>query len=144
MKLGDNLYRWWKAQHVKVRKPFTFTLGIVLIVASPVVGTIPGPGGIAVFLAGIAVLATEFDWAESLKEFFLTTVPAEVKNRWRPTPRWQAAFDVTSAVLIATAAGALYIKWWAPVLSLGSAGTCLFLFNRDRLSRLKVKLKRKH
>lgn len=104
---------------------------------SPLVGWIPGPGGIAVFLAGIAVLASEFDWAENLKAFFLHTVPKEVKNRWRPTPRWQTTFDATAIALLLGALWAAYSDWWAPVLSLGIGGICLFLFNRERLARLK-------
>lgn len=35
------------------------------------VGSIPGPGGIPVFLAGIAILASEFSWAERLRDLIL-------------------------------------------------------------------------
>ncbi len=142
MKKRDQLYSWWKKKPTSVRKPFTFALGLVLIIVAPLVGTVPGPGGIAIFLAGIAVLATEFDWAEALKAFFLETVPQEIKNRWRPTPRWEIAFDVTSLFLLAGAAAAAVYSWWAPVLSLGIGGLCLFLFNRDRLTRLKKRLRK--
>ena len=142
MRRKDQLYHWWKKKPTKVRKPFTFALGLVLICVAPLVGWIPGPGGIAVFLAGIAVLASEFDWAENLKAFFLQTVPKEIKNRWRPTPRWQTTFDTTAVLLLLGAVVAPYYNWWAPVLSLGIGGICLFLFNRERLARLKARLRR--
>ena len=142
MKKRNRLYSWWKTKPTGVRKPFTFALGLVLVMAAPLVGWIPGPGGIAVFLAGIAVLATEFDWAEALKEFFLNTVPKEIKNRWRPTPKWEVAFDMTSVILLIGAATAAFYNWWAPVLSLGIGGICLFLFNRERLTRLKKRLRK--
>lgn len=120
-----------------------FILGLLLIVCAPLVGWIPGPGGIIIFLAGIAVLASEFDWAESLKAFFLQPVPKEIKNRWRPTPRWELTFDITALFLFVGVGTAGYYGWWAPVLSLGIGGICLFLFNRERLSRLKKRLRNK-
>jgi hypothetical protein len=142
MNKRDRLYVWWKKRPVKVRKPFTFALGLVLICTAPLVGWIPGPGGIAVFLAGIAVLASEFDWAESLKSFFLQTVPKEIKNRWQPTRKWHITFDVVAIILLAAALWSSHAGWWAPVASLGIGGICLFLFNRERLARLKKRLKR--
>ena len=46
-------------------------LGVVLILVGPVVGLVPGPGGILVFGLGLALLATEvrpaaksLDWLE--------------------------------------------------------------------------------
>lgn len=142
MKKRDRMYSWWKKRPVKVRKPFTFALGLVLLCVAPLVGWIPGPGGIAVFLAGIAVLASEFDWAENVKAFFLHTVPKEIKNRWHPTPKWEVTFDVTSLLLLILAGIASYYQWYAPVLSLGIGGLCLFMFNRERLARLKARLNR--
>lgn len=143
MKLQEKLYTWWKKQHVSIRKPLVFIFGILLVISAPLIGWLPGPGGIVLFLLGIAVLASEFDWAEVLKEFFLKTVPKEVKNRWRPTPRWEYVFDGTALALLVGAIIATYNEWWGIVLSLGFSGICLFLFNRDRLTRLKKRLRRK-
>ncbi len=143
MNTRDKFNKWWKSKPTSVRKPFTFTLGLVLLIVAPLVGWIPGPGGIIVFLAGISVLASEFDWAEALKSFFLETVPKEIKNRWRPTPKWETTFDITSFVLLIGAGVASYFAWWAPVFSLGIGGLCLFLFNRERLTRLKRRLGKK-
>lgn len=141
--MKDRAYKWWKRQPKTVRKPFVFTLGLVLIMIAPLVGWIPGPGGIIVFLLGIAVLASEFDWAENLQEFFLKTVPKEVKKRWRPTPKWEITFDITAILMLLGALGSAYVNWWAPVFSLGIGGLCLFLFNRERLTRLKKRLKKR-
>ena len=38
--------------------------GAVLIIAAPLTGWLPGPGGIPLFLLGLAVLSSEFMWAE--------------------------------------------------------------------------------
>ena len=141
--LKDRLYAWWKQQPKTVRKPFVFVLGLVLILVAPLVGWLPGPGGIVLFLLGIAILASEFDWAQSLQEFFLKKVPAEVKKRWHPTPKWEITFDVTSFLLLCGAVVFAYFHLFAPVLSFGIGGFCLFLFNRERLTRLKRRLRKK-
>lgn len=39
---------------------------LVLVVLAPLVGLLPGPGGIVVFAAGLGILATEFVWARRL------------------------------------------------------------------------------
>lgn len=46
-------------------------LGALLIIASGLTGWLPGPGGIPLFLAGMAVWASEFAWAKSLMEWFI-------------------------------------------------------------------------
>ncbi|WP_229726544.1 hypothetical protein [Sphingomonas alpina] len=41
-----------------------FSLGVVLVIASPVVGIIPGPGGVVVFAAGLALMLRNSLWAK--------------------------------------------------------------------------------
>jgi putative transmembrane protein PGPGW len=36
----------------------------LLLIAAPLTGWLPGPGGIPLFIAGLAVLASEFEWAQ--------------------------------------------------------------------------------
>ncbi len=143
MKRRHRAYHWWKQKPSSLRMPLIFVIGVLLIILAPFVGLIPGPGGILIFLAGIAVLATEFDWAENLKNFFLETVPKEVKKRWQPTPVWETVFDVTVLLLLVLAAGAIWLRWWPPVVSLSAASLCLWLFNRNRLERFKAWRKRR-
>jgi hypothetical protein len=136
--MRERAYRWWKANHELIRKPLVFVIGIVLIMTAPLVGFIPGPGGILVFLLGIAVLGSEFDWALALKSFFLKTVPLEVKKRWQPTPNWEYAFDVTTACLAVCAAIFMYYAYWLTAVYSGIFAVLLFVFNRKRLERLKA------
>ncbi|OYY67632.1 MAG: hypothetical protein B7Y47_15780 [Sphingomonas sp. 28-63-12] len=49
-------------------------LGAVIIVISPIVGAIPGPGGIFVFAAGLALMLQNSAWA---KRVFV-----KLKRRW--------------------------------------------------------------
>ncbi|GAB2679178.1 PGPGW domain-containing protein [Thalassiella azotivora] len=43
-------------------------LGAVLILLGAATGWLPGPGGIPLVLAGLAVLASEFEWAQRILE----------------------------------------------------------------------------
>ncbi|MET3827213.1 hypothetical protein ABIC16_002906 [Sphingomonas sp. PvP055] len=60
-------------RHPMLRLTF-FSTGVVLVIASPVVGAIPGPGGIFVFAAGLALVLQNSLWAK--KRF------VHVKRRW--------------------------------------------------------------
>jgi hypothetical protein len=51
-----------------------FAFGVVLIVLSPVVGLLPGPGGIFVFAAGLALTLQTSKWAK--RQF------TRFKRRW--------------------------------------------------------------
>ena len=140
--MKDRLYTWWKKTHGSFRKPIVFVTGIILICIAPIVGFVPGPGGILVFLLGIAILASEFDWALSLKSFFLKSVPKEVKKRWRPTPRWEYVFDITAFCLITYSAIFAHYSYWVPSAYAGLVGLALLIFNRSRLDRFKLWLKK--
>lgn len=140
--MKDTLYRWWKKRPIQVRKTLVFTFGILLLCLSPIVGSVPGPGGIALFLFSIAILASEFDWAEQLKAFVLDTVPKEIGNRWRMTPRWQLWIDIVALLLLSGALAFALQQIWLPVTSFAATGCALALFNRNRLARLGKYLRR--
>lgn len=140
--MKDKLYYWWKKRPVQVRKSLVFTVGILFLCLSPIVGTIPGPGGIALFLLSIAILASEFDWAEQLKSFFLNTVPKEISNRWQPTPKWQLWIDITGLLLLCGALIFALQYIFIPAISFTATGFCLILFNRSRLDRIQKRLRR--
>ena len=57
-----------------------FVLGILLIVISPLVGAIPGPGGVFVFAAGLALLLQNSEWAKRQYVKFKRKHPN--KGRW--------------------------------------------------------------
>ena len=57
-------------------------LGCALIAVSPVVGAVPGPGGIFLFAAGAALLIRNSAWAKRLY--------VRIKRRW---PRFGHAAD---------------------------------------------------
>lgn len=61
----------WLQLPRSTRRPLVFILGTLLILLSGLVGWLPGPGGMVPFLLGIAVLATEFTWAERLRDWIM-------------------------------------------------------------------------
>lgn len=70
----EKLRRSWKRTPRCIRRPLVLCIGLSLVIASAPIGAIPGPGGTIVFLLGIAVLASEFTWAEKLRDLILDTL----------------------------------------------------------------------
>ena len=61
----------WKRIPVFIRKPVAFIIGFAFIILAGLTGWLPGPGGIPLFLIGIAILSTEFKWAKKIKDMVL-------------------------------------------------------------------------
>ena len=70
----ENLKHRWKGIPTSIRKPLVLVVGCLLIIAAAATGWLPGPGGIPLFIAGIAVLATEFAWAKDVRDWTLDRV----------------------------------------------------------------------
>ncbi len=64
----ESLKQRWKAVPATIRKPIIMIIGVIFIIAAGLTGWLPGPGGIPLFLVGIAILATEFAWAKRLQD----------------------------------------------------------------------------
>ncbi len=57
-----------------------FVIGVILIIVSPVVGAVPGPGGVFVFALGLAMVLKTSRWARRHYVKF---------KRWQPNAgRW--------------------------------------------------------
>lgn len=76
----DQIRKQWKLVPEWIRKPVVLLLGLFFFIAAALTGWIPGPGGIPLFLIGIAILATEFKWAKKLQDIVLNVVYAV--GRW--------------------------------------------------------------
>ncbi len=63
-----------KAQRHPMLRTLWFSTGVVLVVLSPIVGAIPGPGGIFVFAAGLALMLQN---SARAKRVFV-----DAKRRW--------------------------------------------------------------
>ena len=68
-----------KKKSILIRQGLFF-LGCLLIVISPLVGAIPGPGGVFVFAAGLALVLQNSEWAKRQYVKFKRKHPN--KGRW--------------------------------------------------------------
>lgn len=66
--MKNRLASGWQRLPSTIRKPIVLTVGLVLILLAGLTGWLPGPGGIPLFLLGIAILATEFEWAKGVRD----------------------------------------------------------------------------
>ncbi len=61
------LRRQWQKIPAPVRKPLVFMVGFAVVAAGIAMLVLPGPGWAAIFL-GFAILATEFAFAEKVRD----------------------------------------------------------------------------
>lgn len=79
----EGLKKRWKQVPTPVRKPLILIVGVAIIVAGIGMLVLPGPGWAAIFL-GFAVLATEFAFAERVRDWAVQrfkTAVNKIKNR---------------------------------------------------------------
>lgn len=88
----EKFKRGWQKTPKHIRKPIVLIAGLFFIVAAGVTGWLPGPGGIPLFLIGIAILATEFAWAARIRDVILAWV--------KIAGHWMKQHKVISVILI--------------------------------------------
>jgi len=72
--------QWREFSQRKPVRTTLFMIGLLLIIVSPLAGVIPGPGGVFVFAAGLALALKNNDWAKRQYVRF---------KRWQPKAgRW--------------------------------------------------------
>lgn len=99
--MKDRLRNHWLQVPSRVRKPLVLTIGGSLVILSGLLGWLPGPGGIPLFLVGIAILATEFEWAERFKHYMLDLLKRT--GRWlreRPVIMWLIIFLIVCFAVV--------------------------------------------
>lgn len=89
-------------------------LGALFIIAAALTGWLPGPGGIPLFLTGMALLATEFIWAKRLRSWLLRYL--RVYLSWPASKQrlFWAGFFATLGVLQYTYLAIFGIPGWMP------------------------------
>lgn len=61
----------WQRLPKKPRQTLVLLAGLSLVILSAFIGAIPGPGGIFIFAFGVAILGSEFDWADRFGKWLL-------------------------------------------------------------------------
>jgi hypothetical protein len=77
MKAKEKLQGWGQ---VPLVRQTLFIVGVLLILVSPAVGVIPGPGGVVVFALGLGLVLKYSDWAKRQYVRFKRRHPN--KGRW--------------------------------------------------------------
>jgi len=80
----DTFKHWWKNIPVSIRKPLVFMIGFAVVAAGLAMLVLPGPGWAAIFL-GFAILATEFAFAEKVRDWLvgqLNKLIRYAKKKW--------------------------------------------------------------
>jgi hypothetical protein len=117
--------------------------GYLLIVLAVLTGWLPGPGGIPLALAGLALLSINNEWARRLRIYLLDNGGKLVQFLFPVNPLVQWAYDALVIVLliVVTALAFAHNALWQVSLAILLFFVAVFLavMNRDRISRLKRK-----
>jgi hypothetical protein len=125
----------------------TDILGVIFIILSPLLGWLPGPGGIPFLLVGLRLLAINHPWADRMQKRILKDGVRFFKALFGKSPLVRAFHDFLSAALIVL--GIYLINVYTRNLTLTFAifciltGLALFLGNRERLENLVKIMRRK-
>ena len=114
-RIAADRWAWRRAIRSDPRKYRVYRLlvavvGVLLVLLGLSTGWLPGPGGIPLTLLGLAVLASEFEWAHRVLEW--ARGKAQELSRWtRTLPGWVRALGA-----LGTAAGLVAVGWLALTL----------------------------
>ncbi len=72
--------KWIALGKVPAVRTILFVLGLLLMAVSPLLGVLPGPGGVVVFAAGLALTLKYSEWAKRKYVEFKRKHPN--KGRW--------------------------------------------------------------
>lgn len=120
--------------------------GFSLMLISPFLGWLPGPGGIPLFVAGLGLVSLNHEWAENLLKNF-EQKRREITDKYlMASPRISWIIDLTCLAVITTG---LYVAATETELILRGVGLAavsisfIVLFsNQKRFERIAKKLKK--
>ncbi len=138
-----------KNDHSLAKRVLIDIAGFGLIVISPFIGWLPGPGGIAVFLAGLGLLSINHQWAKNLIDQFENNRQKFEAKYLNNNPKVARTIDILCMVLITLSIIAVYsldnklLRYIS--IGPGSLGLILLILNQNRFDKflrfLKSKLK---
>jgi glucose uptake protein GlcU len=118
----------------KAKRIIYYIVGLVLIILSPFLGAIPGPGGFIVFFAGLSILAIHNKWAADLLAWAKDNATNLLDIVFRENKKIQLLNDCIG-VLLVSASVALFMLLEPPlryVFPLAFLASGLFWLLRNR------------
>lgn len=120
--------------------------GVGCLILVPILGPLPGPGGIPLTLAGLGFLAVNHDWADDAIHYVKLHSENLLNSFFPKKPLFQWGWDIVAALLLV---GGLILNltaehWVLKGLSYGvmAGSTTIFMLNRGRLDWLDKFLRR--
>jgi hypothetical protein len=124
----------------------TDAAGVGCLLLVPVLGPLPGPGGIPLILAGFGFLAVNHDWADNAIRYVKKNSDNLLKTFFPDRPMIKWAWDVFSIIVLGLGLWLnLTAEWWLlKGLSYGvmASASTIFMLNRQRLDWLDKQLRR--
>ena len=110
-------------------------LGVLLIIIAPIIGPLPGPGGIPAFLFGLHLLSINNEWARRLKKY-VETKSLELGDLLFPdNKKYQWFWDIFIFTNVAAGGYTLYLdilgSIWSNILGI-ILGFLVFAWFRNR------------
>lgn len=125
----------------------TDAAGYLLLIAALLTGWLPGPGGIPLALAGLALLSINNEWARRIRQYLLDNGGKLAKVLFPDNAYVQWFYDIIVVLLlvIVTLLAYQHAAAWQIALAGGLffGAVTIALLNRDRLGRLQNHRKRK-
>lgn len=119
--------------------------GYFLVLLSPFVGLLPGPGGIALFLGGLGLLSLNNRWARQLREYAIKHGGRMIEILFPRNTTIEWLYDILVITLLALASVLVWQRSavWQLSLAIGGYFAALFvtLMNRDRAGVVKRRRK---
>jgi len=132
---------------LSAKRVLTDMAGYGCLIAAPLIGWLPGPGGIPLILTGLGLLSINNPWAKRLLHYVRQRSESLSDTVFPNKPIFQWAWDIFAVVLIAI--GTLISVYSdnnfvrASAVAFYATATTLFLLNRRRLKWLDTKLRRR-
>ncbi len=129
------------------KRILTDIAGYACLLAVPLIGPLPGPGGIPLILTGLGLLSINNPWAKRLLHYVRerSASLSDIFFPNKPSVQWAWDIFIISLVLVST-----WISVYSDskLLRLGAVvffamATTLFLLNRRRMKWIDVKIRRR-
>jgi hypothetical protein len=124
----------------------TDTGGVILLILVPILGPLPGPGGIPLLISGFGLLAINHDWADDAVKY-VKKHSESLRDVVFPNKLWvQRSWDALSVFLLASGTWLNIVAehWFWKAMSYGimASSTTIFMMNRNRLAWLDKTLRK--
>lgn len=151
--LNTEYYTAWRGRIIimkKLKSSIRFILidiaGFGLLLLVPVLGPLPGPGGIPLVLAALGLLSINHEWARQLRAFVMKSGGKLTKKFFPDRSEVKMLYDLLTILLASTSVWMWFNRENFSlflIYIIAISGAVLFALNRSRADRVDAWFKRK-